>query len=121
MALDARALVGGGQGGADVADVRGDREGGRVKQMGKEEDEHFVRVELPAALRAIYARASINKVLAGKLLFDQLAYVGPDATKKSSHADVLQALAFIFKVINTNSHDDPAAARRILEKLERAQ
>ena len=89
--------------------------------MSKEDDEHFVRVELPAALRAIYERASINKALAGKLLFDQLAYVGPDASKESSHADVLKALAFCFKAINTNSHDDPAAARRILEKLERAQ
>ena len=89
--------------------------------MGKDEDEHFVRVELPAALRKIYVRASINKALAGKLLFDQLAYVGSDATKKSSHADVLKALAFCFKAINTNSHDDPPAARRILEKLERAQ
>ena len=89
--------------------------------MGKEEDEHFVRAELPAALRAIYERASINKALAEKLLFDQLAYVGPDASKKGSHADVLKTLAFCFKAINTNSHDDPPAARRILEKLERAQ
>jgi hypothetical protein len=96
-------------------------EGEQVKHMSKADDEHFVRVELPAALRAIYARASINKVLAGKLLFDQLAYIGPDATKKSSHADVLKALAFSFKVINANSHADPVAARRILVKLERAQ
>ena len=88
--------------------------------MGKDEDEQFVRVELPTVLRAIYARASINQALARKLLFDQLAYAGPDATKKSSHADVLKALAFCFKVINTNSHDDPAAARRILKSLERA-
>jgi hypothetical protein len=72
-------------------------------------------------LRAIYVRASTNRVLARKLVFDRLGYVGPDATKKSSHADILKALAFTFKVINTNSHDDPAAARRILEKLERAQ
>jgi hypothetical protein len=89
--------------------------------MGKEDDEHFVRVELPAALREIYARASIDKTLARKLLFDQLAYVGTDVTKESSHADVLKALAFCFKAINTNGHDDPAAARRLLEKLKRAQ
>jgi len=87
--------------------------------MGKEDDEHFVRVELPSALRAIYVRASTNRALARKLVFDHLGYVGPDATKKSSHADILKALAFTFKVINTNSHDDPAAARRILERLER--
>jgi len=89
--------------------------------MVKDEDEHFCRVELPAALRAIYGRASIDKALARKLLFDRLAYVGSDATKKSSHADILKALAFTFKVVNTNSHDDPAGARRILEKLERAR
>jgi hypothetical protein len=88
-----------------------------VKHMGKE-DENFVRVELPSALRAIYMRASIDRVLARKLVFERLAYVGPDANKKSSHADVLKALAFSFKVINTNSHDDPARARRILQQLE---
>jgi hypothetical protein len=82
------------------------------------EDEKFVRVELPSALRAIYVRASVNRELAHKLVFDCLAYVGPDANKKSSHADVLKALAFCFKVINTNSHDDPAAARRILQQVE---
>jgi hypothetical protein len=89
--------------------------------LGKENDEQFVRVELPAALRAIYVRASTNLALARKLVFDHLGYVGPDATKKSSHADILKALAFTFKVINTNSHDDPAVARRILERLERVQ
>jgi hypothetical protein len=83
-----------------------------------EEDEKFVRVELPSALRAIYVRASVNRALAHKLVFDCLAYVGPDLNKKSSHADVLKALALCFKVINTNSHDDPARARRILQQLE---
>jgi hypothetical protein len=89
--------------------------------MGNEDDGHFVRVELPNALRAIYVRASTNRALARKLVFDCLRYVGPDATKKSSHADILKALAFSFKVINTNSHDNPAAARRILERLGRVQ
>ena len=89
--------------------------------MGKDEDEHFVRVELPTALREIYARASIDKTFARKVLFDQFAYVGPDASKESSHADVLKALAFCFKAVNANGHDDPAGARRILEKLERGQ
>jgi hypothetical protein len=42
-------------------------------------------------------------------------------SKSATHADVLKALAFTFKVINTNSYDDPARARRILETLERAQ
>ena len=36
-----------------------------------------------------------------------------------SHADVLKALAFCFKLVNTNAHDDPAAARHILSELER--
>jgi len=89
--------------------------------MGKNEDEHFVRVELPAALRAIYARASIDKALARKVLFDQLSYVGPNAGKNSPHADVLKALALCFKAINTDSDDNPAAARRILERLERGE
>ena len=35
--------------------------------------------------------------------------------------DVLKALAFCFKAINTKGFDDPARARRILEKLERAR
>jgi hypothetical protein len=87
--------------------------------MGSEDDDHFVRVDLPAALRAIFERASIDKALARKLVFDKLAYGGPDATKNSSHADVLKALAFCFKLVNTNAHDDPAAARRILSELER--
>jgi hypothetical protein len=63
----------------------------------------------------------VDRVLARKLLFERLAYVGPDANKRSSHADVLKALAFCFKVINTNSHDGPARARRILKELERAE
>jgi hypothetical protein len=37
----------------------------------------------------------------------------------SSHADILKALAFCFELVNTNAHDDPAAARRILGELER--
>ena len=92
-----------------------------MKRMSKEDDEHFVRVELPAALRAIYERASIDKALARKLLFDRLAYVGSDATRNSSHADILKALAFCFKAINTNAHDDPARARRILNELNRVE
>lgn len=35
---------------------------------------------------------------------------------QSSHADVLKDLAFCFKLVNTNAHDDPAAARRILSE-----
>jgi hypothetical protein len=89
--------------------------------MTGDDDERFCRVELPDALRAIYVRASTDKALARKLVFERLAYVGPDATKKSSHADVLKALAFCFKVINTNSYDDPAQARRILKELERVE
>ncbi len=89
--------------------------------MGTEDDEHFVRVELPNALRKICARASPDHALARKLLFDCLDYLGPDANKRSSHADVLKALAFCFKIINANGHDDPARARRILEELERTQ
>ena len=33
--------------------------------MAEPDDERFVKVELPNALRAIYARASVNKALAG--------------------------------------------------------
>ncbi len=82
-------------------------------------NEQFARVELPTALRAIYTRAATNPALARKLVFDHFAYVGPDATKKSPHGDILKALAFTFKVINMNSHDDPVAARKILAQLER--
>src|SRR5690242_12194402 len=87
-------------------------------RMGQEDDEHFVSVELPKALRSIYARATTNPALARKLVFDHLAYAGQEANKKSPHALVLQALAFCFKVINTNAHDDPAGARKILKQLE---
>ena len=42
--------------------------------MAKEDDEHFVRVELPNALRAIYARAITKPKLASKLVFDHFKY-----------------------------------------------
>src|SRR5260370_34089511 len=77
--------------------VCGDGEGKRERRggrpMGNEGDEHFARVELPNALRAIYVRASTNRTLARKLVFDCLGYVGPDATKKTSRAAILKALA----------------------------
>jgi len=44
-----------------------------------------------------------------------------DVDRGSSEADILKALAFCFKLVNTNAHDDPAAARRILKQLERMQ
>jgi hypothetical protein len=74
---------------------------------------------LDRGARALLAKGVRIMTKSYKLLFDQLAYVGPDASKKGSHADVLKALAFCFKAINTNAHDDPAAARRILSELER--
>ena len=89
--------------------------------MPKEDDEHFARIELPNALRAIYVRATTNPALARKLVFDHFAYVGADADKKSPHAHILKALAFCFKTINVNAHDDPAAARKIVKQLERIQ
>jgi hypothetical protein len=87
--------------------------------MGESDDERFVKVELPDALRAIYARAITKPSLATKIVFDHFKYAGRDADRGSSHADVLKALAFCFKLVNTNAHDDPAAARRILSELER--
>lgn len=87
--------------------------------MPEDDDEHFVKVELPHALRAVYARAITSPSLASKLVFDQLQYAGSDADKGSSHADILKALAFCFKVINTNAHEDAAVARRVLEQIER--
>lgn len=81
--------------------------------------EGFVTVELPTALRAIFARAATDPALARKLVFDHFAYAGPDANKQSPHGDVLKALAFYFKAINSNSRDDPEAARRILDQLKR--
>ena len=89
--------------------------------MAKEDDEYFVRVELPNALRVIYARAITKPTLARKLVFDHFRYAGRDADKGSSEADILKALAFCFKLVSTNAHDDPAAARRILKQLERMQ
>ena len=89
--------------------------------MSKEDDEHFVRVELPNALRAIYARAIIKRTLARKLVFDHFKYAGRDADRESSEADILKALAFCFKLVNTNAHDDPAVARSILKQLESIQ
>jgi hypothetical protein len=86
--------------------------------MGKEDDERFVRVELPTALRALYARAITKPKLASKLVFDHFKYGARDVDKGSSEADILKALAFCFKLVNTNAHDDPAAARRILKQLE---
>jgi hypothetical protein len=87
--------------------------------MPQSDDERFVKVELPDALRAIFARAVGKPVLASKIVFDHFKYAGRDADRGSSHADVLKALAFCFKLVNTNAHDDPAAARRILSELER--
>ena len=86
--------------------------------MGKEDDERFVRVELPTALRALYARAITKPKLASKLVFDHFKYGARDVDKGSSEADILKALAFCFKLVSTNAHDDPAAARRILKQLE---
>jgi hypothetical protein len=86
--------------------------------MGSEDDDHFVRVELPNALRAIYGRAITKPSLASKIVFDHFKYAAQDADRESSHADILRALAFCFKLVNTNAHDDPAAARRILSELE---
>ena len=86
--------------------------------MDKEDDERFVRVELPNALRVIYARAITKPTLARKLVFDHFRYAGRDADKGSSEADILKALAFCFKLVSTNAHDDPAAARRVLKQLE---
>jgi hypothetical protein len=89
--------------------------------MAKEDDEYFVRVELPHALRAIYARAITKPTLARKLVFDHFKYGARDVDRRSSEADILKALAFCFKLVNTNADDDPAAARRILKQLERMQ
>jgi hypothetical protein len=86
--------------------------------MANEDDEHFVRVELANALRAIYARAITKPTLARKLVFDHFRYAGRDVDKGSSEAEILKALAFCFKLVNTNALDDPAAARRILKQLE---
>jgi hypothetical protein len=87
--------------------------------MAESEDEHFVKVELPNALRAIYARAIAKPSLASRIVFDHFKDAAPGADRESSHADILKALAFCFKLVNTNAHDDPAAARRILAELER--
>jgi hypothetical protein len=87
--------------------------------MPESDDERFVKVELPNALRAIYARAITEPSLASKIVFHHFKYAGRDADRESSHAGVLKALAFCFKLVNTNAHDDPAAARRILSELER--
>ena len=86
--------------------------------MAKKDDEHFVRAELPTALRALYARAITKPKLASKLVFDHFKYGARDVNKGSSEADILKALAFCFRLVNTNAHDDPAAARRILKQLE---
>ena len=86
--------------------------------MTKEDDEQFVRVELPNRLRALYARAITKPKLASKLVFDHFKYGARDVDKGSSEADILKALAFCFKLVNTNAHDDPAAARRALKQLE---
>jgi len=95
-----------------------DHESGKA-QPSAQTNEQFVGVELPAALRAVFARAAADPALARTLVFDYLAYVGPDADKKSPHGDVLKALAFSFKAINTNAHGDPEAARQILARLQR--
>jgi hypothetical protein len=87
--------------------------------MGKDEDERFVRVELPAALRAIYERAITKPALASKIVFDHFKYAVGDLDRGSSHAEILKALAFCFKLVNTNAHDDPARTRRTLKELER--
>ena len=51
-------------------------------------------------------------------MFDHFRYAGRDADKGSSEADILKALAFCFRLVNTNAHDDPAEARRILKQRE---
>ena len=89
--------------------------------MTKEDNEQFVRVELPNRLRALYARAISRPKLGSKLVFDHFRYGARDVDKGSPEADILKALAFCFKLVNTNAHDDPAAARRILKQLEGVQ
>ena len=73
---------------------------------------------MPNALRVIYARAITKPTFARKLVFDHFRYAGRDADKGSSEADILKALAFCFRLVNTNAHDDPAEARRILKQRE---
>jgi hypothetical protein len=51
-------------------------------------------------------------------VFDHFKYGARDVDKGNSEADILKALALCFKLVNTNAHDDPAAARKILEHLE---
>jgi hypothetical protein len=87
--------------------------------MPKSDDERFVKVELPNALRAIFTRAITKPSLARKIVFDYFKYAERDVDRESSHAEVLKALAFCCKLVNTNAHEDPAAARRILSELER--
>jgi hypothetical protein len=87
--------------------------------MAEVDDERFVKVELPNALRAIYERAIAKPALASKIVFDHFKYEARDVDRGSSQAEILKALAFCFKLVNTNAHDDPAAARRILSELER--
>jgi hypothetical protein len=86
--------------------------------MGHEDDEQFLKIELPNRLRAIYARAIRKPTLASKLVVDRFKYGARDMDKGSSEADILKALVFCFKLVNTNAHDDPASARRILKQLE---
>ena len=87
--------------------------------MPQSDDEHFVRAELPAALRSIYERAITKPSLANKIVFDHFRYEARDANRESSHAEILKALAVCFKLVNTNATDNPVAARRILGELER--
>ncbi|MGE0853631.1 MAG: hypothetical protein AB7O44_29125 [Hyphomicrobiaceae bacterium] len=86
--------------------------------MSNKDDEHFVKVELPTALRAIYARAITKPALARKLVFEHFKYGARDVDEGSSEADILRTLAFCFKAVNTNARDDPAAARKTLKRLE---
>ena len=97
---------------------KNDDERGKA-QPSVQASEEFVTVTLPTALRAIFTRAATDPALARKLVFDYFAYAGPDANKQSPHGEILKVLALSFKAINTNSRDDPEAARRILDQLKR--
>ena len=55
----------------------------------------------------------------------QQSFTSPDdaatalaAAVKSGKPDILKVLAFCFKLVNTNAHNDPAAARTTLKQLE---
>jgi hypothetical protein len=103
-----------------LSDSSGDKGAERREEadMQSDDDEQFLSVELPNALRRIRARAEVNDDFARTLLFDGFHYDGPHADAGSSHAQVLQALDICLRVAAVEAKEHMETTREFLKEFD---